>query len=95
VAGWDWLNGGKEFIWVSEKDGWRHIYRISRDGKKETLVTKGSYDIISIDRIDEKGNYVYFMASPENATQQYLYRTTTKGQAGKGNTRGSARYPRL
>jgi len=80
VAGWDWLNGGKEFIWVSEKDGWRHIYREARDGKKETLVTKGNYDIISISRIDEKGNYVYFMASPENATQQYLYRTRLDGK---------------
>ena len=80
VAGWDWLNGGKEFIWVSEKDGWRHIYREARDGKKETLVTKDNYDIISISRIDEKGNYVYFMASPENATQQYLYRTRLDGK---------------
>ncbi|HEY4208737.1 MAG TPA: DPP IV N-terminal domain-containing protein [Puia sp.] len=80
VAGWDWLNGGKEFIWVSEKDGWRHIYRLSRDGKKETLVTKGDYDIITIDRIDEKNNYVYFMASPDNATQQYLYRTRLDGK---------------
>ncbi|MES1160488.1 MAG: prolyl oligopeptidase family serine peptidase, partial [Bacteroidota bacterium] len=80
VAGWDWLKGGKEFIWVSEKDGWRHIYRVSRDGKKETLITKGNYDIITIDRIDEKGNYVYFMASPDNATQQYLYRTKLDGK---------------
>jgi len=80
VAGWDWLNGGKEFIWVSEKDGWRHIYRLSRDGKKEVLVTKGNYDIINIERIDEKTNYVYFMASPENATQQYLYRTKLDGK---------------
>jgi len=80
VAGWDWLNGGKEFIWVSEKDGWRHIYRVTRDGKKETLVTKGNYDIISVSCIDEKNNYVYFMASPENATQQYLYRTRLDGK---------------
>ena len=80
VAGWDWLKGGKEFGWVSEKDGWRHFYRISRDGKKETLVTKGNYDIITISLIDEKNNYLYFMASPENATQKYLYRTRLDGK---------------
>ncbi|HTD42001.1 MAG TPA: DPP IV N-terminal domain-containing protein, partial [Mucilaginibacter sp.] len=51
-VGWDWLKNGKEFIWVSEKDGWRHIYRISEDGK-ETLVTKGSYDVIKLNCIDE------------------------------------------
>ena len=80
VAGWDWINNGKEFCWVTEKDGWRHIYRVSRDGKKETLVTKGNYDIIKVSLIDEKNNYVYFIASPDNATQKYLYRTRLDGK---------------
>jgi len=75
-VGWEWINGGKDFLWVTEKDGWRHIYKISRDGKKETLLTKGNYDIISIEAIDEKKGYVYFMASPTNATQQYLYKVS-------------------
>lgn len=80
IAGWDWLNGGKEFLWVSEKDGWRHLFRISRDGKKETLITKGEYDLIKIELVDEKNNLVYFMASPENATQEYLYKTRLDGK---------------
>ena len=73
TGGWDWLNNGNEFLWASEKDGWRHLYRISRDGKKEKLVTVGNYDVMDIVRVDEKGGYVYFMASPTNATQKYLY----------------------
>lgn len=77
-AGWEWINGGKEFLWVSEKDGWRHIYRVNRDGK-ETLLTNGAYDMIRLSAIDEKNGYVYFMASPENATQQYLYRVPLTG----------------
>ncbi len=77
-AGWDWLNGGKDFLWVSEKDGWRHIYRIDRTGK-ETLLTRGDYDVIRLSAIDEKGGYVYFMASPKNATQQYLHRVSLQG----------------
>ncbi len=79
-TGWDWLNDGKNFLWVSEKDGWRHIYLINRDGKKETLVTKGNYDIDNIKCIDDKNNYVYFMASPDNATQLYLYRIKMDGK---------------
>ncbi|MEP6845153.1 MAG: S9 family peptidase [Panacibacter sp.] len=82
-AGWEWLNDGKSFLWVSEKDGWRHIYIVSRDGKKETLVTKGDYDIITIKAIDDKSGFVYFMASPGNATQQYLYRTKLDGTGEK------------
>ena len=78
-AGWKWFNNGKDFLWVSEKDGWRHLYRVSRDGKKETLITKGNYDIDKTNGIDEKNNYVYFMASPNNATQLYLYRVKLDG----------------
>lgn len=77
--GWDWINGGKAFVWVSEKDGWRHIYTIGRHGNNETLVTKGNYDIISIANIDDKDGYIYFMASPDNATQQYLYKVKLDG----------------
>ena len=73
-GGWDWVNKGQEFIWISEKDGWRHIYKISRDGRTETLLTKGNYDIGDIKCIDEVNNYIYFTASPNNATQLYLYR---------------------
>ena len=73
-SGWKWINKGEDFLWVSEKDGWRHIYKISRDGKTVTLLTKGNFDIGSIRGIDEVNNYIYFSASPSNATQLYLYR---------------------
>ena len=76
--GWNWINKGKDFIWLSEKDGWRHIYRISTEGK-ETLITKGAYDVIDLSVIDEAGGYIYFIASPDNATQRYLYRVKIKG----------------
>lgn len=77
-TGWEWINGGKEFLWISEKDGWRHMYRVGRDGK-ETKITKGNYDMISLEAIDEKNGVAYIMASPFNATQQYLYKVTLNG----------------
>ena len=77
-VGWDWINKGREFIWVSEKDGWRHIYRIDRDGR-ESLITKGNYDLKSLNLIDETNNCIYFIASPRNATQEYLYRINITG----------------
>ena len=75
-----WLNGNKEFIYQTEKDGYAHLYRVSRDGKKENLITKGNYDVISVNLIDEKNNMVYFTASPTNATQKYLYKTKLDGK---------------
>lgn len=80
-SGWDWLKGGQDFVWVSEKDGWRHAYRVSRDGKTEVLLTKGNYDVIQLNAIDEANNLLYFLASPQNATQQYLYRVKLDGSS--------------
>lgn len=80
VNGFTWINNGKEFLYESEKDGWAHLYRISRDGKKETIITKGDYDMIQLNLVDEKNNTVYFMASPTNATQKYLYKTRLDGK---------------
>lgn len=79
AKGWDWINGGKEFIWMSESDGWRHLYRISKDGKKHTLITQGNFDVIENSLIDEKNGQIYFIASPTNATQKYLFKTKLSG----------------
>ena len=78
---WEWVKDGKAFLWVSEKDGWRHIFLISRDGKNQTLLTDGDYDIITLKGYDDKSGYVYFMASPDNATQSYLYRVKMDGKS--------------
>ena len=77
-VGWEWVNKN-DFLWISEKDGWRHIYLISQNGKKETLLTKGNYDMIDFGGVDEKNGYVYFTASPNNALQKYLYRVNLNG----------------
>lgn len=77
-TGWNWIEGGKAFVWASEKDGWRHLYRIGKDGR-ESLITKGNFDVIKIYLINEKENIVYFAATPENATRRYLYSTSLDG----------------
>ena len=79
-VGWDWLQNGAAFLWTSERDGWRHLYSISRDGKQQTLLTKGNYDVIGVEGYNEKNGYLYFAASPENATQSYLYRVKLDGK---------------
>ncbi len=75
-----WLNESNSILWASEKDGWRHLYQVSLEGKPEKLITKGDYDFIDLKYTDQKEGYVYFLASPENATQQYLYRTKLNGK---------------
>ncbi|CAM3570509.1 DPP IV N-terminal domain-containing protein [Elizabethkingia occulta] len=77
-SGWDWINNGKEFLWLSEKDGWRHIYKIDLNGK-ETLITKDAFDVIKPEFFDVPNKLIYFSASPKNAAQEYLYKVSLDG----------------
>lgn len=74
-----WVDGGKRFLWMSERDGWQHIYTVSRDGANVKLITPGNFDVISLSGIDEANGWLYYMASPDNATQSYLFRTKLDG----------------
>jgi dipeptidyl-peptidase-4 len=75
-----WLDGGRSFTWVSEGDGWRRAYRVSRDGSQVTPLTPEGEDILSIQLIDEEGGWLYYLASPHDATSRYLYRVPIDGR---------------
>ena len=68
-----WLKDNKYFTWESERDGWRHLYRVSRDGQEIVPVTKGDFDYIQHVGMDVEKGIAYFIASPDNFTQRYLY----------------------
>nr|WP_232098967.1 DPP IV N-terminal domain-containing protein [Gimesia aquarii] len=78
-SGARWIRDGEAFIFISEKDGWRHAWLCSRDGKQETKLTRGEFDLINRAHVDEAGGWYYFYASPDNATQKYLYRVPLDG----------------
>lgn len=78
-AGLVWIREGKECVLLSERDGWRQAYVVSRDGKQLRKLTKDKFDIIARGPVDEQGGWFYFLASPENATQRYLYRIKLDG----------------
>ncbi len=75
----NWIKKGKAFTWVSERDGWKHIYEVSKAGEAK-LLTPSAHDVVSIQHLDEKSGWVYYIASPDNATQRYLYRSKLNGK---------------
>ena len=74
-----WIQEGSHFIVISEKDGWRHAFLYSREGKELATLTPGDYDIIDRGPIDEASGHFYFYASPDNGTQKHLYRVPLDG----------------
>ncbi len=73
-GGFDWLNGGKSFLWLSERDGWRRAYSVPREGGEPVRITAEAADVMGIEAIDPDSRWIYFMAAGGNATQRALYR---------------------
>ncbi|MCY3612476.1 MAG: DPP IV N-terminal domain-containing protein [Gemmatimonadetes bacterium] len=78
-AGLEWIRGGDSFLFLTEKDGWRHTYVHSREGREERLLTPGASDVMERGPVDHGNGWSYFFASPDNATQRYLYRVRLDG----------------
>jgi dipeptidyl-peptidase-4 len=87
-----WLDKGASFTWVSERSGWKHVYAVTRDGKTVRPVTQGGFDVIEVMGTDPKGGWLYYIASPDNPTQRYLFRSrlTGKGKAERLTPAGEA-----
>ncbi len=68
-----WNSAGTKFTWISEKDQWRHLYWIDASSGEASIATPFSFDVIEVVAIDHAQEKIYFIASPENATQKYLY----------------------
>lgn len=75
-----WLKDSESFLWQSERDGWKHVYRVSRDGKSVIDLTPGEFDVTELVSVDEVNGWLYFMASPDNMAQRYLFRTRLDGK---------------
>lgn len=75
----EWLEDSNAFIWQSERSGWRHVYRVARDGKSFIDLTAGEFDVTAMVSVNEAEGWLYFVASPDNVTQRYLYRSRLDG----------------
>ncbi len=75
-----WLDGGRGFLWLSERDGWKHAFFVARDGRDVRLLTPGAYDVERVEAVDEAGGWLYVTASPEDPTKRFLYRVPLTGK---------------
>ncbi len=80
-----WTSDAKQFTWLSERDGWRHIYLAGVDGSLKQ-VTSGKFDVIKLvalvpspTQADPNAGLIYFTASPDKPTESYLYSVNFDG----------------
>ena len=86
------LNGGKELIQWSERDGWAHLYLYDDKGNLKNRITKGPWHVEEILKVDEKARVIYFTANGknkgENPYYEHLYRVNADGTGLKQLTKG-------
>ncbi len=82
-----WFKDSKSFLWQSERDGWKHVYRVSRDGKQVTNLTPGEFDVTQLVSVDEENGWLYFIASPNEMSQRYLHRTRLDGTGSQSSAK--------
>ncbi|MFD2784253.1 S9 family peptidase [Hymenobacter rubripertinctus] len=75
-----YLEGGKQFLFTSEKDGYRHLYLYDMKGQLVRQLTKGNWEIASIEGFNEKKGEVYFTSTEASPLQRHLYRVDLKGR---------------
>jgi dipeptidyl-peptidase 4 len=65
--------GSREFFWISDRDGWQHVYRYDYSGKLIDQVTRGSWSVTRIEGIDPKRQLVYYTSTQASPLQRQLY----------------------
>src|SRR5216684_305116 len=73
------LRDGKRFLWSSERSGYRHLYLYGLDGKQLAQLTKGDWEVSSLEAVDESKGLVYFTATEKSPLERQLYRVAFDG----------------
>jgi dipeptidyl-peptidase-4 len=73
-----WLDSGA-FLWLSERDGYRHLYTLDRDGNLIRRLTRGTWQVSGILGVDEPGGWVYLAGTRDSVLESHAYRVPLAG----------------
>ena len=71
--------GAHEFFWISDRDGWQHIYRYDYSGKLIKQVTSGKWSVTRMEGFDAKRQMIYFTSTQASPLQRQLYEVRFDG----------------
>lgn len=85
---WWFLKDGKNFLFTSEMNGFRHLYLYGLDGKNKTQVTKGNYEITDVNGVDENNKLIYYTVAYPTPMDRNLFVTDFAGKKATQLTQG-------
>ena len=69
---------GDQFLWLSMRDGYKHLYLYNMDGSLVKQVTKGEYEVEGFIQFDKKGENIFIYANKDNLAGRDAYRVNLK-----------------
>ena len=82
----------EEFFWVTDRDGWNHIYRYDYSGKLINQVTRGNWEVVRIEAVDARRNLIYYTSTEVSPLERQLYVVDFKGRKKQRITESSGRH---
>lgn len=70
----EWIDGNRKFTFISESDGWRHVWLVDLASGERELLTPGDFDVIELYHLDAANRTCLFQATPDKPTDRYLFR---------------------
>jgi len=87
-----WVNGGRQFLWLSDASGWRQLYLHNRDGSLVNQVTRDGADVLGVVAVDDRRDAVYVRVAAPTPTQRQIVRYPLKGGRGQTMTTGAGTH---
>jgi len=86
------VTAGQQFLWLSERDGFRHIYLHSIDGKKVRQLTQGSWEVTGITGVDEAAGRIYYTGSETSPLERQFYSVGLTGEGKRQLSTGAGTH---
>ena len=77
--GW-FIDGGRSLLWMSEKDGYNHLYNIMADSGTVIPVTQGKWEVMDIKATDDEKKEIFYTSNEANSREKQLYKISYDGK---------------
>jgi dipeptidyl-peptidase-4 len=77
-----WIGTGqRQFLWLSDRTGWRQLFLYDRDGKVVRQLTTNGVDVLSVLGVDQPNGLVYLSVAAPTPMERNVYRVKLNGGA--------------